>query len=331
MNIKKQIHYKISALLFLGMLFLSSVACTVTPQPITYTDYYFNTVVNLTFYNETDASLAEECFKICEEYENMLSRTVEESDIWNINQGKGEAVVVSEETYNLIKEALFYCELTEGRIDITVAPLMDLWNFTEVSDNKIPPTHEEIQAKLAHVDYTLVELGPDNSVTLKDPEAAIDLGFIAKGYIADRLKEYPITQGVTSALINLGGNVITIGNKPDGSPYTIGIQKPFAPIGTTLDTVQVTDSSIVTSGTYERYFTYKDRTYHHILDATTGEPVENTLTGVTILCPSSTKADALSTTCFVMGKDSALSYIQSLEDAECILVDDTGAIYDSYQ
>lgn len=331
MNTRKQAHYKISALLFIGVLFLASVACTVAPQPITYTDYYFDTVVNLTFYNETDATLAEECFKICEEYENMLSRTVEGSDIWNINHGNGEAVVVSKETYNLIKEALFYCELTEGRIDITVAPLMDLWNFTEVSDNKIPPIHEEIQAKLAHVDYTLVELGPDCSVTLKDPEAAIDLGFIAKGYIADRLKEYLVTQGVTSALINLGGNVVTIGNKPDGSPYTIGIQKPYAPIGTTLDTVQVTDSSTVTSGTYERYFTYEDKTYHHILDATTGYPVENTLTGVTILCPSSTNADALSTTCFVMGKDSALSYIQSLEDTECILVDDTGAIYDSYQ
>lgn len=330
---KSQKHYKkrISALFLIGLCLFSLVACSASAQPVTYTDYYFNTVVSLTFYNETDATLAEECFKLCQDYENMLSRTVEGSDIWNINHGNGKAVVVSDETYNLIKEALYYCELTEGRIDITVAPLMDLWNFTEADKEQMPPAPEEIEARLTHVDYNLIELGPDSSVTLKDAKAAIDLGFIAKGYIADKLKEYLVSQGVTSALINLGGNVVTIGSKPDGSPYTIGIQEPFAPTGTTLDTVQITDSSIVTSGTYERYFDYEDTVYHHILDAQTGYPADNTLTGVTILCSSSTRADALSTTCFVLGKDDALSYIQSLEGVECILVDETGTVYYSYK
>lgn len=308
-----------------------AIGCQKQAQPVTHTGYYFDTVVSLTFYNNQDSTLAEECFQICDNYEKLFSRTIEGSDVWRINHSNGASVTVSEETYALIKDALYYCELTEGRIDITVAPLMDLWDFTGQKDGQVPPSQEQINALLTHVDYHLVELGDNNTVTLKDPKAAIDLGFIAKGYIADKLKEYLVVRGVNSALINLGGNVCTIGNKPDGSPYTIGIQKPFAPTGTTMETLKVTDSSIVTSGTYERYFVYEDVIYHHILDASTGYPADNTLSGVTIICPSSTQADALSTTCFVLGKEKALEYINSLDDAECILVDENNNLIYSNQ
>jgi len=230
-----------------------------------------------------------------------------------------------------LEQALYYCELTDGKIDITVAPLMDLWNFTEATDETAPPSSAEINALLEHVDYRLVELGENNTVTLKDPDSAIDLGFIAKGFIADQIKEYLLSQGVTSALINLGGNVCAIGNKPDGTAYTVGIQQPFAPAGMTSDVVQVSNSSVVTSGTYERYFTYENIVYHHILDATTGYPVENELTGVTIICGSSTTADALSTTCFVLGPEDALEYVQALDDTECILINVSGQITYSYK
>lgn len=310
----------------IGILLTVCLSCTVQNQPVTYTGYYFDTIVTLTFYNSTDAKLAEECFELCESYENMLSRTVEGSDIWNINHSNGTPVTVSPETYTLIEEALFYCELTEGKIDITVAPLMDLWNFTDASNEQAPPAPEKINALLPHVDYRMINLG-NNTVTIDDPDAAIDLGFIAKGYIADKLKEYLVSQGVESALINLGGNVCAIGSKPDGTAYTIGIQEPFAPSGTTLDTIEISDASVVTSGTYERYFTYNNTIYHHILDATTGYPVNNSLASVTIICTSSLQADALSTTCFVLGTDSALKYINSLEGVDCILVDTPGNLY----
>ncbi len=317
-------------ILFLISMFLTTcLSCTAPNQPLTYTGYYFDTIVNLTFYNNKDAKLAEECFDLCQSYENLLSRTVEGSDIWNINHSNGVAVTVSPETYALLEEALFYCELSRGKIDITVAPLMDLWNFTDATKEQTPPTQGEIDALLTHVDYRLIEL-ENNTVTLKDPKAAIDLGFIAKGYIADRIKEYLISQGVESALINLGGNICAIGNKPDGTAYTIGIQEPFAPGGTTLDTIEITNTSIVTSGTYERYFTYNNTIYHHILDATTGYPSDSSLTSVTIICTSALQADALSTTCFVLGKDKALEYINSLDGAECILVDTQGNLYYSH-
>lgn len=307
----------------------SVCGCTAQTQPVTYTDYYFDTVISLTFYQNNGAKLAEECFQLCETYENLLSRTVEESDVWRINHSNGSPVTVSSETYELIEEALYYCELTQGKIDITIAPLMDLWKFTENSDGQIPPANEEINALLAHVDYTQVSLGDNNTVTLLDSKAAMDLGFIAKGYIADQIKEYLISEGVTSAIINLGGNICTIGNKPDGSAYTIGIQEPFAPTGTTIDTFTLSDSCAVTSGTYERYFTYNDAVYHHIIDATTGYPIDNGLTSVTILCDSATEADALSTTCFVLGREEALTLIRSLSDTECILIDEEGTIYES--
>ncbi len=328
---KQLIYNKIISLLLICLCCLDIVGCQKQNQPVTYTDYYFNTVISLTFYNSEDSKLADECFKMCAAYENMFSRTVEGSDIWNINHSNGTPVTVSDETYELISEALFYCELTEGKIDITIAPLMDLWTFTEKEDGQMPPSSEEIAKLLAHVDYKSVVPGENNTILLKDPEAAIDLGFIAKGYIADQLKEYLVSQGVTSALINLGGNVCVIGSKPDGSSYTIGIQEPFAPTGTTLETLQVTDTSVVTSGTYERYFSYDDKLYHHILDATTGYPVDNQLTGITIICPSSTQADALSTTCFVLGKENAMEYISTLEDTECIFVDVSKHITYSYQ
>ena len=330
-SLKYSLFSKIISLYLIGTFLLSGISCTTASSPLTYTGYYFDTVVSLTFYHSQDAARAEECFQLCEKYENMLSRTIEGSDIWNINHSLGAPVEVSSETYDLIQQALYYCELTDGKIDITIAPLMDLWNFTGHTDGQAPPSSEEISALLSHVDYRLVEPGDHHTITLKDKEAAIDLGFIAKGYIADKIKDYLISQGVKSALINLGGNVCAIGSKPDGSAYTIGIQQPFAPTGTALDTLQVTDTSVVTSGTYERYFIYEDTAYHHILDATTGYPIENTLTGVTIVCTSSTRADALSTTCFVLGKEKALEYIKTLDDAECILIDDSGDITYSSQ
>lgn len=330
MNTRK-IYWKYTLILFVVMLTFLTGCQNKANQPVTYSDFYFNTVINLTFYTDEDAQYAEECFDLCEKYENMLSRTVEGSDIYNINHSNGTAVTVSEETYTLLQEALSYCELTQGKIDITIAPLMDAWNFTDTTYEQIPPDAKELSSLLTHVDYTTVKLGPNHTVTLQDPNAAIDLGFIAKGYIADRLKEYLTTQGVECALINLGGNISAIGSKPDGSNYTIGIQDPASLQGTPITTVSVSDLSVVTSGTYERCYTYEGVDYHHILDASTGYPVRNSLTSVTILCESSTMADALSTTCFVLGFEDALPYIRSLNNVECILIDTDNHLYYSYQ
>ena len=295
---------------------LSVTGCTPAPEPVTKIGYFFNTFVSITFYSDADAKYFEDCENLCGKYENLLSRTVEGSDIYNINHGNGEPVEVDPETAQLVSIALSFCEKTDGAVDITVAPLMDAWNFTGEEDEKTPPSREEIDRLLEHVNYKNVSVN-GNTVTLSDPEAAIDLGFIAKGYIADRLKEYLVGKGVKSALINLGGNIQLIGSKPDGGDYIIGIKKPFAEGGKeeTMTTLSLSDTSSVSSGIYERCFTYDGKLYHHILDSKTGYPVENDLYQVTILCKDSVYADALSTTLMILGKEEGLRFLEG-EDYE---------------
>ena len=296
--------------------------CGRTAEPVTETGFYLDTVVQITLY-DTDGRDAciqkiEECFEMIDYYEQMFSATIEESDIWNINHSAGAPVSVSDDTISLLQTALFYSELSDGRVDVTVLPLSELWDFGS-DGNSHKPSDDDIQKAVSHIDYHAVSIS-GNYVTLSDPEAAIDLGFIAKGYIADRLKEYLLKQGVTSACINLGGNLITIGSKPDGRPYRIGIQKPFGYEGEIITAIDVTDSSVVSSGVYERYFYEDDMLYHHLLDTATGYPTDNNIAGVTILTPSSVDADALSTTCFFLGVDAGMELIESLDNAEALFI-----------
>ena len=272
-------------------------------KPISGDGYYFDTYVNLTVYNHKDAKYLDECLKMCERYEKLLSRTLEGSDIWNVNNAGGEAVRVDPETYYLIERALEFCEETDGAVDLTVAPLVDAWGFNhndEVRANK--PSDEEINEALDKVNYKNVILLDNNMIKLKGEGTKIDLGFIAKGYIADKLKEYLVSKNVKSAIISLGGNIVVIGSKPDGNDYNIGIKDPNN-TGDIIQSLKVSDKSVVTSGTYERYVEYSGVKYHHILDTKTGYPVDNGVQSVTIVSDSSLEGDALSTLCLILGED----------------------------
>ena len=156
--------------------------------------------------------------------------------------------------------------------------------------------------------------------------AKLDLGAIAKGYIADKMKAYLESVGIKSGIIYLGGNVLLIGSRPNGNTYKVGIQKPFDTEGSYAFTLDKSDCSIVTSGTYERYFEYEGRLYHHILDPKTGYPVDNGLSSITVITKKSTDADALSTMLFVMGPDAALSYAESHDDVDVMMITDDGDI-----
>ena len=196
-------------------------------KAVTRDGYYFDTYVNLTAYNQKDAKYLDDCLKMCERYEKLLSRTLEGSDIWNVNNAGGEAVSVDPETYYLIERALEFCEETDGTVDLTVAPLVDAWGFNhndEVRTNK--PSDEEIKEASDKVNYKNVILLDNNMIKLEGEGTKIDLGFIAKGYIADKLKEYLVSKNVKSAIISLGGNIVVIGSKPDGNDYNIGIKGP---------------------------------------------------------------------------------------------------------
>nr|MBQ8252812.1 FAD:protein FMN transferase [Lachnospiraceae bacterium] len=324
---------------FSAILFLSFclTGCGHQKQAYSQTAFCFDTAVTITIYDsasrESEANdLLSKTISLCQDYDNMFSRTIEGSDIYRINHASGEWTVVSDETISLLQSALEYCEMTDGAIDITIAPVKDLWDFSGNENIKMPAT-ADIEEKLTHVDYSLIEI-EGSKVRLPDPESAIDLGFIAKGYIADQIRAFLLENDVKSALINLGGNIAVIGEKPDGSPFTIGIQKPFAPAGTYCSTVSASQagngaSSVVTSGIYERCFEYNGKLYHHILDCETGKPVQTDLAGVTIITDSSLHADALSTTCLLIGLDRGVSYIRELDGVEAVFVTTDGKIIDT--
>ena len=267
-------------------------------------EMFFDTVISIKLFGTEDESILDGCRKIMSDYENMFSRTIDSSDVSRINNAKGESVSVSDETIFLIETALKFSEMSEGAFDITTAPLSDLWNIKE--NPGIIPDEESINEALSHVGYENIVIHEDNMVSLKDPQAAIDLGALAKGYAGDKLKEYVKSQGIESGIIDLGGNIVTIGKKPDNSEYNIGIQKPFDKRNAVITTVKVNDKSVVSSGTYERYFEKDGKIYHHIFDPFTGYPVDNDLEEVSIISDSSLSGDAFSTTCFALGKEKGM-------------------------
>ena len=298
------------------MFFLTS--CSASHEPIVRTGFYFDTVIRITIYDSNKEDCLATSFELAKKYENMLSPTVEGSDIWKINHSNGEPVEVSDETVMLLETALYYCDITDGLIDITIEPLNELWDF---HTKEQVPSKEAVSEALSHIDYNNI-LIDGNTITMLDPKGSISLGFIAKGFIADKIKEYLISQDIKNAIIDLGGNILAVGSKPDGSPYKFGIQKPFDEQGTPIDTLSITDKSLVTSGVYERCFYQNDILYHHILSPIDGYPVRNNLLSVTILSDSSVTGDALSTSCFVLGLEDGMKLIESLDDVDAVFITD---------
>ena len=265
----------------------------------------FDTAVTLTA--ECERSVLLEAVSLCEGYENLLSRTKKTSDVYKINNSDG-FVSVSEETALIIKTALKYCEQSDGLYDITITPVSSLWNFNE----EILPEADKISEAVKKVDYKKIQL-EGNRVNANG--AQIDLGSVAKGYIADKLREFFENKGVKNAIINLGGNVYVLGDK-----YTkVGIQKPFS--GGTVGRVEMKNLSAVTSGTYQRCFTKDGTFYHHILDPKTGYPAETGIAQVTIVGKNSALCDAYSTGVFVMGREKAEKLYGKSGEFEYIIVE----------
>lgn len=315
---------KIYILLFITLI-LFTTSCnslTTNSQPISKTDFYFDTVISITIYEKDKEYLIDECFNICKEHENIFSKTIKDSDISKINNSKGTPTNISPDTFQLITRGLNYSSLTNGVFDITIGSISELWDF---SDNTNLPSEKEISKYINTVDYNLIYLD-NNNISINNTDTKIDVGGIAKGYIADKLKEYLLKNDITSGIIDLGGNILLIGSKPDNSNYNIGIAKPFSKTNETIAIVRTCDKSIVTSGNYQRYFYNNDTLYHHILDPHTGYPVDNELNSVTIISDNSIDGDALSTSCFVLGLNDGLELIEKLEGIEAIFVDNKNNI-----
>lgn len=253
-----------------------------------------------------DKKTAEEAVSICRKYEKMFSRIDSESELSRLNSGEIKAP--GSELKSLIETGLSFSRLTDGAFDITLAPLTDLWNIKE---RKIPPESSEIAAALRNTGYERVTLEPFSLGGTK-----IDLGAVAKGYIADRLREYFNKQGVNNVICDLGGNVMLSGE------YTVGIQSPFSE-GELFAVMRLSDTNAVTSGAYQRYFEYNGVRYHHILDARTGSCAESDAASVTVVSPCAVNADALSTAIFILGTD-GLELCSRFPDTGAILITKDG-------
>jgi len=293
---------------YLALLLFSLCGCEENNKN-SQTRFLLDTVVTLTA--DCNDEILSGAFELCENYEKMLSRTIKESDVQKLNSSEG-FITVSEETAEIIEKALYYSELSNGKFDITVYSVSSLWDF----NNQIVPDRSEIAEALQNIDYQSIEI-EENCVNLNGRQ--IDLGGIAKGYIADRLKDYFTGNGTDSGIINLGGNIVVFGND-----YKIGIQKPFS--NDISATLHLKNCSAVTSGIYQRYIKSGDKIYHHIIDPDTGYGVENELAGVTIIGESSFDCDALSTVCMLLGTENGKKLIENTDGFEAVFIDRKGKI-----
>lgn len=326
-----------------------SAGCRKTlSSPITKQEFALDTIISISVYETIDGDYSgkkteeavQEVIDDCKAYEDIFSMQKEGSALWNLNAG-----LTSEVPWQLadcLQLALDYSELSGGAFQISIGKVSQLWDFT--SENPQVPDDADIQAALAYVDDSKISVSPKDE---SDPEAdrtvtmpegyVLDLGAVAKGYIADLLREDLQEKGIRRAVINLGGNVLVFGGKSGGTftdnegsgeePFAIGIRNPAGEAGEYLATVSAADLSIVSSGNYERQFTDENgNVYFHILDPDTGYPCESGLSQVTILTDSSADADALSTVCFVLGLTDGLALIESLPDTEAVFVTTDGEI-----
>lgn len=317
-----------------------------TKDPVSKTELLMDTVVTITIYgwepvdkkgSETDVdSILAGAIDHCQALEQQFSIT-KEGDIRRLNHQVGEMVTVEKSTIKLLQIGETYETLSGGMLSMKIGSLSTLWDFHE-GESYLPAQDEILRAKQAMVAVNLVlkddQAGLIWKNTTNNPkengeniQPKLDVGAIAKGYIADCLKEYLIQNGVTSAVINLGGNVLTIGCKPDGSSFAIGIQKPFSDENDTAIGVRVADSSVVTAGIYQRYFEQDGNLYHHILDPTTGYPVKTDLYSATILSKESVDGDAISTICMLLGKEKAMEFVEGIDGVEAILITSEQQVY----
>ena len=303
----------------LSLLLLLLLSACGEPKPYTKTLLAMDTVMELTVYDD-EAALSDLEAEL-RRLESLFSVTDPASEIYAANHA-GRAAL-SDETAALLTSALSLCARTDGALDLTIYPVLRAWGFT--TDSYAVPSPETLAALLPAVDYRRVHLEADPPAVRLEPDTQLDLGSVAKGYAGQRLAALLRARGVDSALLNLGGNVQTVGAKPDGSPWRVGVRSPDG--GENLCVLSVQDKAVVTSGGYERYFMQDGQLYWHILDPATGCPAHSGLQSVTVIGDSGTLCDGLSTALFVMGLDRAAALYRQSSDFEAVLLTEDNVLY----
>lgn len=336
--LKLNINKKNIAVILLTLIFPFSFGCSKqnNSPSVSKTNYLLGTLVEITIYDNPSDDIFNKAFDRIKDIEDKMTINEDtynedtyniKSEVMNINDNSGQKYVkVSDDTFYVIEKGLYYSNLSKGNFDITIGPIVKLWNIgTEFAR---VPSDTEIKNNLKLVNYKDVLINKENKeVMLKREGMKIDLGSIAKGYAADEVKKILLDNGIKHAIINLGGNIYALGSKIDGNPWAIGIQNPFQKRGEPLGIVNVINKSVVTSGIYERYFEVEGKRYHHILSPFTGYPVENSIAGVSIITDNSIDADGLSTTLFTLGIEKGLDLAEQINGVEAIFITKDNEIY----
>ena len=313
-----------------GSSLVSALSGRDSSTPITKTKFAMDTICSITLYEtskeEQPEEIFEECFRIIADIENKMSVDRYESEVSEINRNAGiKPVRVSSDTYQVIHSGIEYSEMMSGDFDITVGPLVRLWGISK-PDPEVP-LKTEIDEAVQLVDYRNVELNEaEQTVFLKTKGMTLDLGGIAKGFAGDVVAELLKSKGVKHATVDLGGNLVTVGSKPDGNDWKVGIQTPFGQNGDYFAILSMPENAIVTSGIYQRYFEENGTIYHHIMNTHTGYPVNNHLVSVSVVCKSSMRADALAKS-LTFGVKKGLRFIENQPGVEAIFVTDTDEVY----
>lgn len=323
---------RLVTILLITALSFSLTACNEYSNPQTMDCVYFDTFINFTTYTPNDVPVMYEASDMCEQYEFVFSPTDSNSELYKINHRlldnksnvPGEYTCdISEDMYNVLSAGIEYCKSTDNAFNPALGSLTSLWDFHNGLD--IIPTDSFVKEAMAHTNIDSIELSSSPmQLTIKDDQLMLDLGAIVKGYAADNIARMMRDKDCTDAIISLGGNIYCIGAK-NNEGYNVGIQKPFAPTGEYIKTLSVGNNSVVTSGIYERYFEKNGKIYHHIIDPSTGYPVDNDLASVTVIGKNSLECDILSTALLVMGKEKGLEYAKS-HDINVIFIDKSNNI-----
>jgi len=286
--------------------------------------FAMDTYMTLTAYGKNAKKALDEAVDEINNIEQLVSTGIDSSEVSQINKnGKGS---VSETTGYLIKRSKEIYDSTNGVFDITIYPIMQAWGFP--TENYRVPGKKELKKLrgLMGADHVLYD-EKKQEVTLNKEGMKIDLGGIAKGYTSSKVMDIFKENGISSAVISLGGNVQTLNGKPDGSDWRVAVENP-ADTGSYIGVLSIKDKAVITSGGYERYFKQDGKTYHHIIDPSTGYPAENGLTSVTIVSDDGTLADGLSTSLFIMGKEKAEKFWKKYNDKfDVILLTDDEQLY----
>ena len=296
-------------------------------EPVTVNDFKLDTYVSITGYDNADEAVLKEALSLCDKYEDIFSMYKEGSELWMINENK--TTDVSPELGTVIEKALSFSSRSEGNFQISLGRVSELWDFN--SEKHTIPDENVIQSALATVDDSLIVIKPkenpsDGWLISKPEDTKIDLGAVSKGYVADKIKEFLIEHGVRQAVINLGGNVLCVGNK-NGSGFNIGIRKPFSDATDTATVLSLSDKAVISSGVSERYFEDEDgRIYHHILNPKTGYPYDNGLWQTSVITDDSLTGDCLSTLCFTLGLEKGLE-LASREGFGAVFITDDGQLH----